>query len=117
MVFRNVEMEKVHQDKPRGGEGSQEVSFAFPMGKAPENTAFQVAAYQVLAPQSAIGFHEHEDNSDVYLIVSGKGVYTDEAKKEIPVGPGDITICCKGQGHALANPNDEPLVFFAVMAK
>jgi gentisate 1,2-dioxygenase len=87
MVFKSENLEKVLQEHPRGGEGSQEVFFAFQMGKAPDNTAFQVAAYQVLAPKSSIGNHDHSDNSDMYLIVSGKGIYTEENKKEIPVGP------------------------------
>jgi len=117
MVFKHENLEKVHQDKPRGGEGSQDVHFAFQMGKAPPNTAFQLAAYQVLAPKSSIGYHEHTDNSDLYFIVSGKGIFTDENKKDIPVVPGDIALCTAGQSHALTNPNDEPLVFHAVMAK
>ena len=117
MVFKSENLERVVQEKPRGGDGSQEVFFAFQMGKAPDNTAFQVAARQVLAPQSSIGYHEHVDNSDMYIIISGKGIYTDENKKAVPVGTGDILLCGRGQSHALANPNNEPLIFYAVMAK
>jgi mannose-6-phosphate isomerase-like protein (cupin superfamily) len=80
-------------------------------------SAFQVVAKQVLAPHSSIGYHEHVDNADMYIILSGKGVYTDENKKEIAVAPGDITLCGRGQSHALANPGNEPLAFIAVMAK
>ena len=117
MLYKFENLEKVHQEKPRGGEGSQDLHCAFKMGEAPKNTAFQLAAYQILAPKSAIGYHEHTDNSDMYFVISGKGIYTDENKKEIPIGPGDIALCPVGQSHALANPNNEPLIFHAVMAK
>jgi mannose-6-phosphate isomerase-like protein (cupin superfamily) len=117
MVFKSEKLERVVQEKPRGGEGSQECFFAFQMGKAPEGSAFQVVARQILSPGSSVGYHEHVDNADLYVIVSGNGTYTDENNQKVAVGPGDFTLCVRGQSHGLANSGTEPLVFIAVVAK
>ncbi|MFC2504208.1 MAG: cupin domain-containing protein, partial [Cardiobacterium sp.] len=53
----------------------------------------------------------------VYIIISGKGIFTDSNGKESEVQAGDITIARPGQSHALKNAGDEPLVFLDLIAQ
>lgn len=64
-----------------------------------------------------IGEHKHKDNEDAYLIISGKGLFTDGKGNAWVVGPGDMTIARPGQAHSLVNIYKEDLVFLDIIAK
>ena len=64
-----------------------------------------------------IGLHSHADNEDAYLILSGKGVFTDGEGNSWVVKAGDMTIARPGQAHGLANLYAEDLVFLDIIAK
>ena len=117
MLFKSNELERVVTEKPRGGTGEMECLFAFQMGKAPEGTAFQMAASQTLMPGSSLGYHRHEDNEELYVVLSGEGTFYDNDEKGLPVGPGDITLTRKGESHGLANTGSVPLIFLAAIVK
>ncbi|MDR1622921.1 MAG: cupin domain-containing protein [Synergistaceae bacterium] len=117
MIFRSGELEKVIVDKPRGGPGQMECLFAFQMGKAPEGSAYQVLASQTLEPGSGLGYHQHPDNEELYVIISGHGTFIDNGNVEKPVGPGDMTLTLRGESHGLTNTGSEPLRFLAAIAK
>ena len=117
MIFKSDALEKVVMEKPRGGPGKMDCSFAFQMGKAPEGSAFQMTALQVLEPGNGVGYHQHVDNAELYVILSGKGTFIDEGNVEKPVGPGDMTLTLNGQSHGITNTGNEPLRFLAVIAK
>ncbi|MGN7046339.1 cupin domain-containing protein, partial [Neisseria sp. P0001.S010] len=68
-------------------------------------------------PGASIGQHKHTGNEDVYIIVSGKGLFTDSEGKQTEVGAGDITITRPGQSHALKNIGKKPLVFLDLIAE
>ena len=70
-----------------------------------------------LKPGSYIGSHTHKDNEDAYLIISGKGIFTDGNGHAWVVGAGDMTIARPGQTHGLANLGKEDLVFLDIIAK
>jgi mannose-6-phosphate isomerase-like protein (cupin superfamily) len=117
MIFKSGELEKVVVEQPRGGPGKMNCDFAFQMGKAPEGSSFQVAALQTLEPGSGLGYHQHEQNEELYAILSGQGTFVDNGNVEKPVGPGDMTLTLKGEWHGLTNTGSEPLVFLAVIVK
>ncbi len=117
MLFKSEGLEKVVVEKPRGGSGEMHCKFAFQMGKAPAGSAYQVLASQTLTPGSAVGYHEHLDNEELYVILSGRGTFFDNDNQGVPVGPGDMTLTLKGQSHGLSNTGTEPLVFLAAIAK
>ena len=117
MIFKSNALEKAVVEKPRGGPGKMDCFFAFQMGKAPEGSAFQVAASQILEPGSGVGYHQHVDNEELYVILSGNGTFIDNGNVEKPVGPGDMTLTLKGESHGLTNTGTEPLRFLAIIAK
>ncbi len=67
-----------------------------------------------LTPGASVAGHRHEGEFEVYYLLSGSGVYTDN-DKEIQVGPGDVMICPDGGYHALVNTGDKDLVFIALI--
>ncbi|WP_455599333.1 cupin domain-containing protein [Cloacibacillus sp.] len=69
-----------------------------------------------LAPGASIGLHRHDDDEEVYAVISGEGVYIYDGD-ECPARAGDIFTTKKGMSHALKNCGGVPLIFFAVVAK
>lgn len=62
----------------------------------------------------SIGVHQHTGDSEMYFIYEGTGIYTDN-DETYPVQAGDVLFCADGETHGLANDNDEPLKFVAIM--
>lgn len=82
-----------------------------------DQDAFKEIGWLTLPPGASIGQHKHTGNEDVYIIVSGKGLFTDSTGKQTQVGAGDITIARPGQSHALKNIGKKPLVFLDLIAE
>ncbi len=68
----------------------------------------------VLHPGEGIGVHPHTKEFEVYYILSGTGLYTDNGT-EVTVGPGDVTICPSGESHGMVNNGTEDLAFIALI--
>ena len=69
----------------------------------------------ILPPGSSIGVHQHVGNTEPYMILSGKGLFTDNDGSTAQVEPGDVCVIKVGQSHGIANPYDEDLVFMALI--
>lgn len=100
-----------------GGKGTLYGEFAFTRENAREDDAIKEIGFMTLKQGAYIGLHAHADNEDAYLILSGKGVFTDGEGNAWVVGPGDMTIARPGQSHGLANLYAEDLVFLDIIAK
>lgn len=100
-----------------GGKGTLYGEFAFTRDNALEDDAIKEIGFMTLKHGGFIGLHEHKDNEDAYLILSGTGIFTDGSGNAWVVGPGDMTIARPGQSHGLANLNSEDLVFLDIIAK
>lgn len=100
-----------------GGKGTLHGEFAFTRDAAREHDAIKEIGWMTLRHGEFIGTHTHMDNEDAYLIISGKGVFTDGEGNAWIVGPGDMTIARPGQSHGLANLFKEDLVFLDIIAK
>lgn len=116
-VYKKADLVKWNREKTAGGEGELSGDFAFTRHQTDGQDAFKEIGWLTLPKGASIGLHKHNDNEDVYIIVSGKGLFTDGNGKETQVEAGDITIARPGQSHALKNVGDEPLVFLNPVAK
>lgn len=67
-----------------------------------------------LEPGSTIGYHLHDDSSEIIYILEGKGKVVLEDGEEA-VTAGDCHYCPKGISHSLVNNSDADLIFFAVV--
>jgi len=112
MVIKEKEMLTEIVEKAHSGRGFTQIKHLIPQDKLPANASmFSIATLQA---ESSIGVHTHLNESEVYYILSGKGVIEDNGRN-IPVKAGDSHLCCKGSEHGIVNDNDEPLVFLVVI--
>lgn len=68
----------------------------------------------VLEQGCGVGYHVHEGDGELYVILSGEAEYNDNGTIT-PVKAGDVTITYPGEGHAITNNSDEPCYFIALI--
>ncbi len=93
----------------RGGDGEVIIDHVTKDG-LPANT--RMLARITLNKGCSIGYHVHENETEVFYFVSGNGVVDDNGTL-INVKAGDSVATPSGFGHSVRNDNDEPLVIFA----
>ena len=116
-VYKRGELTAWNREKAGGGSGPLLGEFSYTRNQTGNQDAFKEIGWLMLPKGASIGLHKHSNNEDVYIIISGKGLFTDSNGTEIEVGPGDITIARPGQSHALKNIGEEPLVFINAIAQ
>lgn len=117
-VFLYEEMDPVVKNKMRGGEGNMLNRVVIDYGKPlAANSLFIGSGINALEPGASIGVHQHVEDEELYVIISGEGEYIDNAGKHHPMKPGDISFCLKGESHGLVNTGSDLLVFGAVIAE
>jgi len=96
----------------RGGNGTVELtSFASP---AELNDKGRLFANITLKPGCGIGYHVHENDSELFYFIKGEAVYNDNGV-EYTLKAGDVTICPAGTGHGIANNSNEDVEICAVI--
>lgn len=99
------------------GKGTLYGLFAFRREQATDNQAIKEIGLMTLKPGESIGLHKHADNEDTYIILSGRGLFTDGEGNEYIVGPNTVTIATPGESHALENTGTEDLIFIDLIAQ
>ncbi|NLO99293.1 MAG: cupin domain-containing protein, partial [Clostridiaceae bacterium] len=67
-----------------------------------------------LEPGCSIGSHVHDQEEEIYYILSGTGTVNDNGVVK-NVGPGDAIKTGDGESHSISNNGDVPLVFLAAI--
>lgn len=111
------ELTELDKEDVAGGKGTLHGEFAFVRDNARDEDAIKEIGFMTLNHGAFIGLHEHKDNEDAYLILSGTGLFTDGEGNAWIVKPGDMTIARPGQWHGLANLYADELVFLDIIAK
>jgi mannose-6-phosphate isomerase-like protein (cupin superfamily) len=104
-------MKSEDKEKMRGGEGT--TSFTYLVDCEKEKN-IRMLAELTLSPGASIGNHNHDSETEYYIILSGTGVVSDNGK-EIQVKAGDAMITGNGASHSIKNTGGVPLVFHAVI--
>ncbi|MGL4790123.1 MAG: cupin domain-containing protein, partial [Anaerotignaceae bacterium] len=65
-------------------------------------------------PNSSIGYHVHNGESETYVVLKGSGKYSDNGV-EVILEAGDVAYCPSGEGHGLENIGEEDLVVVALI--
>jgi mannose-6-phosphate isomerase-like protein (cupin superfamily) len=115
-LFSKGSLKTWDRKKVAGGAGTLAGKFSFTRNDGKTFPLYEIG-WMTLAPGASIGLHEHKDNEDAYIIVSGAGEFTGSDGVAKAVGEGDITIARAGQKHALANTGPADLVFLDIVAK
>ncbi len=111
MVTKFESINPALMQAPRDGKGIAE-SFPYSILKG-LNGSVKAFNHMRLEKDSAIGYHQHIDDLEIYIITEGSGIYNDNGT-EVGVGKNDVMLCNKGEYHGLAS-NDGTLDFIAVI--
>jgi mannose-6-phosphate isomerase-like protein (cupin superfamily) len=111
MVIKRKEMMTEVMEKVRGGEGQTEFVH---LVDCKNEKNIRLLAELTLLPGSSVGNHNHESETEYYIILSGSGTVNDNGT-ETPVNAGDVIITGNGASHSISNTGTAPLVFHAVI--
>lgn len=96
----------------RGGAGSP--SFRHILTREDLGAWGSLAATITLQPGESVGEHPHVDNGELYLVLDGQVLVTEDGQ-ERELHPGDAEFCAHGHTHSIRNHTDEPASFLALI--
>ena len=96
----------------RGGSGEAKLTHLF---SADEMSGMaKMCAKVVLEPGCSIGEHSHDEDGELYIIISGKGMVNDNGTpREVVAGDAVWTANC--EYHSIINHGTEPLEMYAIV--
>lgn len=113
MLRRSAEKTVVRKPAPFDGTG--EITVRGLINSDTElNNKGRVFAHTTVYPGSAIGYHIHQNDEEIYYILSGHGQYNDNGTMA-EIGPGDVAVCPCGEGHGIACLGGEPIEMIALI--
>ncbi|WP_367926211.1 cupin domain-containing protein [uncultured Ruthenibacterium sp.] len=102
MIYRKNQCEVRELSQIWGGEGTIEVTHLLEKNGADFMGKGRTFARFRLPPGSSIGTHVHKGESEIYYVLSGKGLYFDNGTWT-PVQAGDVLVTKPDQEHAVVN--------------
>ena len=114
MIRRNGNYEISLREAMRGGNGTVRIEHFWKAEELKGNT--RLCAKLVLSPGTSIGFHNHEGEEEVFIVLKGKGRIT-EPEGNSEVGPGDTILTGDGKGHGVESIGDEYLEMVAFIVR
>ena len=112
MITRSSEQALEKRPNMRGGSGTVELRSLMPELPA----GMRLFSRIELAPGCSIGYHVHEDETELFYFASGSGRVCDDGEW-FDVSAGDAMSTPNGHGHAVENTGSEPLVFAAAIIR
>ncbi|MGN1418468.1 MAG: cupin domain-containing protein [Acutalibacteraceae bacterium] len=113
MIKRSQDMTKTVKVAMRGGDGQAVVTDILDKGEYKGKA--RLVGTILLEPGCSIGPHIHENEEEIFYVISGTASYNDNGTT-ITLNKGDSCICLGGQTHSIANNSEnENLTVFAVI--
>ena len=113
MIHRSNEYRSDIREKMRDGNGSVKIEHLW---EKELNSPTRMFSRITLEPGCSIGFHRHENEEEIFYIISGPAT-ADDNGKTVTLHPGESILTGNGDGHAIANNGDEDLVMMAVIIR
>jgi mannose-6-phosphate isomerase-like protein (cupin superfamily) len=111
MIIARKDMKREQKEKMRDGEGV--ASFTHLVDCENEKNIRLLSEINLL-PGASIGYHQHNNETEYFLIVSGNGMVNDNGTEK-PVSAGDAIVTGNGASHSIKNTGKELLVLHAVI--
>ena len=113
------EIQERKRQSPNGrfGRASKDISIA--LGRDPESLdlrkrhPFDLALIRIPKGKSLCPYHSHSAESELYLVVSGKGTIRDKGGTTT-VTAGDAFFFGPGDAHQLTNAGEEDFVYYVI---
>lgn len=96
----------------RGGDGTAVLTAL--AGELPKN--LRLFSMIRLEPGASIGYHVHENETELFHFISGSGIVDDNGVAA-RVSAGDTMSTPSGFGHSVKNDGEEDLVFLAAIVR
>lgn len=112
MIRTTSEMQTEVRPNMRGGPGQVTVQHYLP--KEAFGAKVRLCARLTIPAGAGIGMHEHAQEDEVYLVLSGEGLL-DDGRSTTPIAAGDAVLTGKGGSHSVSNTGSQPLVIAAVI--
>ena len=115
--LRNIEERERHSPKGKYGRRSKDLSLA--LGREPESLdlmkrhPFDLALVSIPKGKSLCPYHSHSSESELYLVVSGRGKVRDK-NGWTDVEPGDAFFFGPGEAHQLSNNGEDDFVYYVI---
>ena len=102
------------RENMRGGSGNVKIEHFWEPGS--EMLAHnRMAARLTLPPGGSIGFHNHENEDEIFIIVKGQAE-ADDNGTAVVLNPGDTLLTGNGAGHSIRNTGDGDLELIAIIS-
>ncbi len=113
MIRTKEECRIEYREKMRDGKGTVEITHFI---EGPEELYDKGRLFSKITLKSgcSIGYHVHENDSELFYIIKGSAQYNDNGTVKT-VNAGDVMICPKGTGHGIENCTDETVEFVALI--
>ncbi len=112
MVLKNTSAAVRRDNLGGSGKGCGDT---FPVTIPDRKGAFIMCTRLELDPGASVGYHRHDGTEEVYFILSGEGLYTEDGE-ECRALPGDVFLCREGKSHGIINTGNDKLVMGAAIA-
>jgi len=115
--LKDIEWQERQSPKGKFGRKIKEISVA--LGRDPQSLdlakrhPFDLALVSIPKGKSLCPYHSHSSESELYLVVSGRGTIRDKDGRT-EVGPGDAFFFGPGEAHQLSNAGDEDFVYYVI---
>jgi uncharacterized cupin superfamily protein len=115
--LKGIEEQVRQSPKGKFGRASKNISVA--LGREPgsldlmKRHPFDLALVRIPKGKSLCPYHSHSSESELYLVVSGRGNIRDKTGSTI-VTAGDAFFFGPGEAHQLSNAGDEDFVYYVI---
>jgi uncharacterized cupin superfamily protein len=115
--LKDVEWQERQSPNGKFGRRSKNISIA--LGRDPESLdlakrwPFDLALVSIPKGKSLCPYHSHSSESELYLVVSGRGNVRDK-DGWTEVNPGDAFFFGPGEAHQLTNAGDEDFLYYVI---
>lgn len=112
MIKHSADMKLEIREHMRDGEGSVEILNLLDKGEYGGKA--RLIAKITLHEGCSIGEHMHTGEEEIFYIIKGEGVFTDNGEQK-PIKTGDVAITRDGQTHSIKNNGTGDLEIVAVI--
>jgi len=115
--LKDIKERERQSPKGKFGRASKDISIA--LGRIPDSLdlmkrhPFDLALVRIPKGKSLCPYHSHSAESELYLVVSGRGSIRDKDGMT-EVGPGDAFFFGPGEAHQLSNAGEEDFVYYVI---
>ena len=117
--LKGIPEQQWKRKSPTGKFGSSAKHISVALGREPDSFdvqkrhPFDLALVRVPRGKSLCPYHAHSAETEMYLIVSGKGRVRDQTGNT-EVGAGDAFLFGPGEAHQITNIGEDDLVYYVI---